>query len=34
MRLAYFVDMLSTGVCTKSHGQTSGRLVQELNYRN
>ena len=26
-----FFDMLSMGVCTTSHWQTSGRLVQELN---
>ena len=25
------VYMLSVGVCTFSHGQTSGRLLQELN---
>ena len=29
--LAYFIGMLSTGVCTPRHWQTSGRLVQELN---
>ena len=28
--LGLFVDMLSTGVCTTTHWQTSGRLVQEL----
>ena len=26
-----FFDVLSTGVCTTKHWQTSGRLVQELN---
>ena len=31
MYLAYFICMLSTGVCTPRHRQTSGRLVQELN---
>ena len=31
MYLAYFIGMLSTGVCTPRHQQTSGRLVQELN---
>ena len=31
MRLAYFIDMLSMGVHTTRHWQTSGRLVQELN---
>ena len=29
--LGLFVDMLSMGVCTTTHWQTSGRLVQELN---
>ena len=27
----FFVDMLSMGVCTTRHWQTSGRLVQDLN---
>ena len=31
MYLAYFIGMLSTGVCIPRHRQTSGRLVQELN---
>ena len=31
MYLAYFIGMLSTGVCTPRHQQTSGRLVKELN---
>ena len=31
MCFAYYFDMLSMGVCTTSHWQTSGRLVQELN---
>ena len=26
-----YCDMLSTGVCTTKHWQTTGRLVQELN---
>ena len=30
-RLALFLDMLSVGVCTTSHWQTSGRLEQEWN---
>ena len=30
MSLIYFFDMLSLGVCTTRHWQTSGRLVQEL----
>ena len=30
MFLAYIFDMLSVGVCTTKHCQTSGRLVQEL----
>ena len=30
MYLAYFIDMLSVGVCTTKHWQTSSRLVQEL----
>ena len=29
--LGVFLDMLSRGVCTARHWQTSGRLVQELN---
>ena len=29
--LGVFFDMLSMGVCTTRHCQTSGRLVQELN---
>ena len=29
--LAYSFDMLSMGLCTTRHYQTSGRLVQELN---
>ena len=29
--LPYYFDMLSVGVCTTRHCQTSGRLVQELN---
>ena len=29
--LGLFSDMLSMGVCTTRHWQTSGRLVQELN---
>ena len=28
--MALFFDILSTGVCTTMHWQTSGRLVQEL----
>ena len=32
--LAYFFDMLSMGFCKTRHGQTSGRLVQELNVCN
>ena len=31
MCLVYCFDMLSMGVCTTTHWQTSGRLVQELN---
>ena len=31
MYLAYFIGILSTGLCTPRHRQTSGRLVQELN---
>ena len=31
MCLAYFVDMLSVGVCSTKHWQTADRLVQELN---
>ena len=31
MCMAYFIDMLSVGVCTTRHCQTSIRLVQELN---
>ena len=31
MCLAYFFDMITNGVCTTRHWQTSGRLVQELN---
>ena len=31
MYLAYFVGMLSTGVCTSRHRLTFGRLVQKLN---
>ena len=31
MSLIYFFDMLSLGVCTTRHWQTSDRLVQELN---
>ena len=31
MCLAYLFGMLSMGVCTTRHWQTSGRLVQELN---
>ena len=31
MCLAYFIGMLSPGVCTPRHRQTSGRLVQEFN---
>ena len=29
--LGLFLDMLSMGVCTTTHWQTSGRLVQKLN---
>ena len=29
--ICLFFDMLSMGVCTTRHWQTSGRLVQELN---
>ena len=29
--LGLFFDMLSMGVCTTKHCQTSGRLVQKLN---
>ena len=29
--LGSFLYLLSMGVCTKLHGQTSSRLVQELN---
>ena len=31
MCLTYYFDMLSMGVCTTRHWQTTGRLVQELN---
>ena len=31
MWLAYLFDMVSMGVCTTRHLQTSGRRVQELN---
>ena len=30
MCLAYFIEMLSIGVCITRHWQVSGRLVQEL----
>ena len=29
--LGLFFDMLTMGVCTAGHWQTSGRLVQEIN---
>ena len=29
--VAYFISMLSMGVCTTRHWQTSGRLVLEFN---
>ena len=34
MCLAYFLDMLSVGVCTTRHLQTPGQMVKELNVRN
>ena len=33
MCFAYICDIISMGVSTTRHGQTSGRLVQELNVR-
>ena len=33
MCFAYICDMLSIGVSTTRHGQTSGRLLQELSVR-
>ena len=33
MCFSYVCDIISMGVSTTRHGQTSGRLVQELNVR-
>ena len=33
MCFAYICDIISIGVSTARHGQTSGRLVQELSVR-